>query len=276
MSPASPGTSPRPPGPGREPERRGSANFGRSDEAGEYTLTAGFYELQIGEQLLRFTVPDGAQIVLSWRATADGANEAVLRSGSQQVAIGADALTSQERNRLARDAGDAESTLSSVVSSLRVPPTEGTVVTSSSTTACVEIEAGEDGTSAVDLELNACAMLRAGGAVTVTVTSGERSRVFSLAADREWLAVEGSLYESGLSAAVTFVDMLSGGSSRSRCPADASSAATPRKATRHSARSSTPSARAGKTALHPAAQLPRTSIARPPANCRPKTTLHRV
>ena len=194
-------------GPWRRTGASRTCNFPRSDSAGQYTLSAGVYELVFGEQLVRFTVPDGAQVVLSWRETADGTQEAVLRSGTEQVAIGADALSGDRRDRLTR--AGASSTLSSVVSSLRAPATEDTVVTSSETTPCVEIEAGNDGTSAVDLEVNGCAMLRHGGAVTVT--SGERSHSFSLAADREWLAVEASLFEPGLSGAVTFVDALSGG-----------------------------------------------------------------
>ena len=196
-------------GPWRRTGGSRTCNFTRSDTSGEYTLSAGTYELQLGEQRIRFTVPVGSQVVLSWRETANGTPEVVLRSGTERVVIGADALSGAGQDRLGRFADASKSPLSSVVSSLRAPATGDTVATSSTTTPCIEIEAGENGASAVDLDVNGCAMLRYGGAVTVT--SGGHSRTFTLSADREWLAVEASLYEPRRSGAVTFVDAFSGG-----------------------------------------------------------------
>lgn len=196
-------------GPWRRTGTSRPCNFPGSNTNNTYTLSAGIYELQLGEQRIRFTVPDDTQVVLAWRETADGASEAVLGSGSNQVVLGSDALSGNEQARSARFASVSEPTLSNIVASLHAPAAGETVVTSSTTTACVEIEAGDNGASAVDLEVNACAMLRYGGAVTVT--SDDLSRAFNLAADREWLVVKASLYDAGVSAAATFVDMLSGG-----------------------------------------------------------------
>ena len=178
-------------------------DFGRSDTTQALMLSAGVYELELEGQRILFDVPDSTQVVMTWQQSDEGMQEVVLTSGKdEELVIGSDALSGDERARSARFAGTSNATLRAIVDSLRAPQT-ATTATVSTTTTCTVVEAGEDGTSSVNLDTDSCAHLSQGG--TVTVSRDGQSRSFVVSSEREWLAIG-----SSDSAAVTFIDIVTG------------------------------------------------------------------
>ena len=174
------------------------------------TLTAGSYEMQWGEQRIVFTVPAGATVELSRRQQESGDYVAVLsmKQGAELV-VGADALSGDDQARSTRFAGTTDPTLSAIAASLRDPATAAPEPSVITTTECAVAEPSDDGVTNVDLDAEPCAIVRGGGAVTV-VQDGE-SLGITLAAERDWLVVDGTGADEAGTTAATFVDLLTGG-----------------------------------------------------------------
>ena len=163
-------------------------NFARSATPGQYSLSAGHYELEWAEERIAFTVPAGANVELAWRPQDDGAYVAVLstKQGAELV-VGADALSGDDQARSARFAGTTDPTLSAIAASLRDPATAAPEPSVTTITECAVAEPSADGVTSVDLDAASCAIVRGGGAVTVAL-DGE-SLAITLAAERDWLII---------------------------------------------------------------------------------------
>ncbi len=186
-------------------------NFPRSATPGQYSLSAGHYELEWAEERIAFTVPAGSSVELAWRQQESGDYVAVLsmKKGAELV-VGADALSGDDQARATRFAGTTDPTLSAIAASLRDPATEAPEPSVTTTTECAVAEPSEDGVANVDLDAEFCVIVRGGGAVTVA--QDEESLAITLAAGRDWLVVDGTGSDDAGTTAATFVDLLTGGS----------------------------------------------------------------
>ena len=83
------------------------------------------------------------------------------------MVVASDALSGDGQARRARLARTTNATPAGVAGSLRAAAAAESVTTTSTTAACQEVEPGENGTRALDIDRSSYAMLRHGGAVTV-------------------------------------------------------------------------------------------------------------
>ena len=188
----------------------GPCNVRRSVSAGGTILPAGEYDLQWGEQRIRFTVPTGATVTLSGRQLDGGAYVAVLTlKKGQELVIESDAVSGDEQARTARFSSTTNLTLRSIADSLHDPSAQEPEANVTTTTQCAVAEVADDKRTSVDLDAESCSIVRDGG--SVTVTRGGESHTFSLATGREWLVVDATGSSDAATALATFVDLSTGG-----------------------------------------------------------------
>ena len=181
---------------------------GHPGTPGEYSLSAGHYELAWGAERIFFEVPAESQVRLAWREEG-GVYVAVLsmQSGAELI-VDADALADDVPAQLTGFAETTEPTLSAVAASLR-DPTATEPERSVTRTECAVAEVSEDGAAQVSLDSEPCAIVRDGGAVIVA-QRGE-SLELTLAVERDWLIINGTVGEEAGTTAVRIVDLLTGG-----------------------------------------------------------------
>lgn len=170
-----------------------------------FTLPAGEYELAWISGRVKFTVPAGASVKLTWRDQPGGSSEAVfsLDDGSEMV-VPADVLS-----RASGAAAADDPTLAAIAASLRDPAGDAAETTARTTVQHSASEQSEGGGLRVDLAADGCAYLAQGGQMTISLCGG--SLTVALDDTRQWLVADGTWLHSGGAGAVVFLAGPSGG-----------------------------------------------------------------
>ena len=174
-------------------------------------LPAGDYRFHWGDTVVTFQVPAGAVVELRARPGADGVPVAVFTAAdgtelvvnpAQLPAVGADSGAGDGAR-----AGGAEPPLVALARTLRQAPVAEETVPPATDQDCAVAAPDDQGTVAIALAAAPCTVIHGGG--PVTVSRGAATRAFPLAADRDWLVLDGTGPDGA--AAVTFVSIPEGG-----------------------------------------------------------------
>ena len=189
---------------------QGAADGQRSLRAKSAQLTSGSYTFVWDEVRFSFTVPDGATVTLSSREL-DSGEERVIFTGADGEELMIDPSTLPAAGSAdGPKVGDlADANLTSLASSLRQAPASANANNDDAEHVCVVASADEDGALRIDLIEDSCTVVRGGGNATISLGSAELT--LSLSAEREWTVIQGGESDSADSAAVTLVDVASGG-----------------------------------------------------------------